>query len=119
MTALAKTNSRSRVKKGPLRDLKHRQRVNGLRCCVCNHPPPCEAHHIREAYPRTMGVRIGDDKVIPLCDFHHDWIHRHQKHEWQQTDINVKAIAAALYAETLSLRGEANPNAAIAKLKER
>jgi hypothetical protein len=102
---------KSAVSKRPLKDLKHRQRVNSMRCTVCQARPfyPCEAHHIRECFPRTMGRRIGDENVVPLCSLCHSQLHRGSNTFWQRVGINPVPIAAALYAETLAQRKRSSP----------
>lgn len=107
--AVAKQLGRSAASKKPLRDKAHRQRVNGLPCLVCRFPPPSEAHHVREALPRTMGVRVGDDKVVPLCEGHHSILHSRSRKFWSEMAIDPLPIAAKLYAETIRLRERSHP----------
>lgn len=106
-----KPDTRSRVSKRPLKDALHRKRVNMLPCCVCAfREQPSEAHHIREMYSRTMGRRIGDDKVVPLCVSMinrpgcHENLHKYSRNFWDQINFDPRIIAAELYAETLRLR---------------
>ncbi len=109
---LPKTNSRSKVKRGPVRDPKHLAYVRQWRCCLCMQRGPSEAHHIRECFPRTMGKRIGDDKTIPLCRVCHAHVHLDSRRFWDgllSPNIDPIATAARMYERTLSLRGEANP----------
>jgi hypothetical protein len=105
------SGTRSRVSKGPIRDPKHLARVRDLKCCECHTPPPSEPHHIRECYPRTMGVRVGDDKVIPLCRACHAELHANSRTFWDDRQRKVRDHAQMLYAETLSLR--ANPKSVL------
>ena len=37
-------------------------RVKNLPCCICNHPPPSDCHHITDC-----GRRIGHLFTLPLC----------------------------------------------------
>ncbi len=104
------SGTRSKVSKKPLRDPEHLARVRTKRCWSCFAAQGTEAHHIRECYPRTMGRRIGDDKTIPLCSPCHIALHRRSRTFWQGSKDSVVSYAAALYVESLSLRGEANPN---------
>lgn len=98
---------RSLVSKGPARDEAHLDRVRSLPCYVCGYgSEPSEAHHIRECYLRTMGVRVGDDKVVPLCSTCHRMLHRNSRHYWSFPDV-VRLEASILYAETLRLRNDA------------
>lgn len=97
-----RTVGRSLVSKKPLRDAEHLARVRTLYCHICG-GTPCHAHHIRECLPRTMGVRVGDDMVIPLCPPCHTHLHDNGGTVWDYPESIVKK-AAALYAETLKLR---------------
>lgn len=99
-----KATGKSAVAKGPIRDRAHRARVASHPCLICG-MTLVQAHHLRECFPRTMGVRIGDDKVVPLCSAHHAELHlvNHERF-WARHHINARAIAKALYAETLRLR---------------
>ena len=99
------SGTRSRVTKGPARDAQHLAKVRALGCFACN-AQAVEAHHIRECYPRTMGKRIGDDKVVPLCKSCHAELHAHSRTFWQDTKGSVIAFAEALYAETLRRRND-------------
>ncbi len=108
------SGTRSKVSKGPIRDPEHLARVRTLRCWICYSPSiPTEAHHIRECYPRTMGVRVGDDKVLPLCDVCHRMVHRNSRTFWTQPDV-TRGTAARMYVETLSLRGKAKSKSSVA-----
>ncbi len=113
------SGTRSKVQKGPIRDADHLARVRTLPCAVCQWPPPNQAHHIRECFPRTMGVRVGDDKVLPMCEGHHRIVHSISKLFWFSMRMKAAPIAAALYAETLSLRGKANTKSSVAALQPR
>jgi len=57
----------------PVRDAKHLDRVRGMDCVVCGRTP-CEAHHCRVGL-RTMGKRVSDHQVLPLCSEHHADLH--------------------------------------------
>lgn len=82
------------VSKGPVRDKKHLDRVRSQVCIVCRAlniamRPPSQAHHIREMYPRTLGKRIGDDKTVPLCAFHHAAVHSMSGQEyWKSVGLD-------------------------------
>lgn len=96
----------SQVDKGPLRDNPHRGRVNEQKCLVCGLAYP-HAHHIRECFPRHMGLKIGDDMTVPLCVTHHAELHTlNNATFWDRYNIDPVSWAKAFYAETLSLRGK-------------
>lgn len=35
-----------------------------------------QAHHLLRAAPRGMGLKAGDNWVVPLCYYHHSELHR-------------------------------------------
>jgi hypothetical protein len=89
----------------PIRDRQHMGRVAGQRCLMCQLAHP-QVHHIREALPRTMGVKVGDDMTVPVCPTHHMEIHAtNNMAAWDRYGIDPLAWAKAFYAETLRLRG--------------
>jgi hypothetical protein len=88
----------------PIRDRKHMARVAAEPCLICS-SPYVHVHHIRECYPRTTGVRVGDDKTVPLCTLHHDELHRMNNDGfWKQYKVNPVAWASVFYAQTLNQR---------------
>lgn len=64
----------SRVDKGPWRSEAHKALVRREPCLVCGDFAH-HAHHIRECLPRTMGVRVGDEWCVPLCERDHRALH--------------------------------------------
>lgn len=103
MPLVAKATGKMLTKKGPLRDPEHLVRVRSLACIICGWDAT-EAHHIRECFPRSMGVRIGDDKTLPMCRKHHNELHRSSRTFWEGRAHVPVDFAAALYAETLARR---------------
>ena len=94
----------SSVDKGPIRDGNHMGRVAGQRCLICQLAHP-QVHHIREALPRTMGVKVGDDMTVPVCPTHHMEIHAtNNMAAWDRYGIDPLAWAKKFYAETLRTR---------------
>jgi hypothetical protein len=59
-----------RIKKRRLKDPAWLNRVRRLPCCVCDSPPPNEAHHIKDGSVGA-GQKAGDHETIPLCAEHH------------------------------------------------
>jgi hypothetical protein len=37
---------------------------------------PAQAHHIRFAQPRALGLKVSDEFTVPLCNGHHDSLHQ-------------------------------------------
>ena len=86
---IPKTNSRSKVRKGPWESKAYRDAVKAEPCLICGIKHEAqEAHHIRECFPRTMGKRIGDEWVVPLCMKHHTELHKHSRSFWNTRLIN-------------------------------
>jgi Protein of unknown function (DUF968) len=58
-----------------LRDKGHLAFVAGQPCLVCGRRP-AQAHHLRFAQGRAMGLKVSDEFTVPLCNAHHDSVHR-------------------------------------------
>ncbi len=58
-----------------LRDKAHLAFVASQPCLVCGRRPS-HAHHLRFAQPRAMGLKVSDEFTVPLCNGHHDELHR-------------------------------------------
>ena len=58
-----------------LRDKAHLEFVASQPCLACGRRPS-HAHHLRFAQPRAMGLKVSDEFTVPLCNAHHDFIHK-------------------------------------------
>ncbi len=58
-----------------LRDKAHLEFVASQPCLVCGRRPS-HAHHLRFAQPRAMGLKVSDEFTVPLCNTHHDTVHK-------------------------------------------
>ena len=58
-----------------IRDAKYLSVVRGEPCLICFKEG--EAHHIMYAEPRGVGLKVGDNRVVPLCHEHHMSIHHY------------------------------------------
>ena len=58
-----------------LRDKAHLEFVASQPCLVCGRRPS-HAHHLRFAQPRAMGLKVSDEFTVPLCNAHHDSVHK-------------------------------------------
>jgi hypothetical protein len=58
-----------------IRDKAHVAFVAKEPCLVCGRKP-AQAHHIRFAQPRALGLKVSDEFTVPLCNGHHDSLHR-------------------------------------------
>ena len=58
-----------------LRDKVHLAFVASQPCLICGRRPS-HAHHLRFAQRRAMGLKVSDEFTVPLCNGHHDELHR-------------------------------------------
>lgn len=58
-----------------VRDKAHLAFVASQPCLVCGRRP-AQAHHIRFAQPRALGLKVSDEFTVPLCNGHHDSLHQ-------------------------------------------
>lgn len=58
-----------------LRDKAHLKYVALQPCLVCGRFPT-DAHHVRFAQPRAIGMKVSDEFTVPLCRTHHRQLHQ-------------------------------------------
>ena len=58
-----------------IRDRDHLAFVAHQPCLVCGRRP-AQAHHLKFAQPRAMSLKVSDEYTVPLCNTHHDALHR-------------------------------------------
>jgi hypothetical protein len=87
------------------RDKSHLRFVAKQPCLVCERLP-CDAHHLRFAQVRGLGLKVSDEFTIPLCRGHHREVHRagNEALWWESAGIDVLAIAHKLWTETHPFR---------------
>jgi hypothetical protein len=92
---------RPRLKTSRLRDKEHRQFVSRQPCVVCGRAP-CDAHHLRFAQPRALGLKVSDEYTVPVCRVHHRELHRHGDEPgwWTKANIDPVEIALSLWRQT-------------------
>jgi hypothetical protein len=83
------------------RDKRHRQFVASHACLVCG-GQPSDAHHLRFAQPRGLGLKVSDEFTVPLCRSHHREVHqtRNEIRWWAQLGIKPLDIAYKLWNTT-------------------
>ena len=81
-----------------IRNKEYRRFIATLPCLVCGRAPS-HAHHIRFAQPRALGLKVGDDWIVPLCYTHHRSVHQvgHEQGWWQAKGIDPLAEAERLW----------------------
>jgi hypothetical protein len=57
------------------RDRAHLAFVASQPCLVCGRRP-AQAHYLRFAQPRAMALKVSDEFTVPVCNTHHDELHR-------------------------------------------
>jgi hypothetical protein len=84
-----------------LRDPEHRKFVARQPCLVCGRQP-CDAHHLRFAQPRGLGLKVSDEFTVPLCRTHHRELHRTSNEEawWGARKVKAISKAAELWRQT-------------------
>ena len=82
------------------RDKDHLKQVAALPCLVCGRAP-AQAHHIRYAQDRGIGLKVSDEFTVPLCAIDHDALHRSgdERRWWQEKRIDPLPHAAALWQQ--------------------
>jgi hypothetical protein len=84
-----------------LRDKNHLRFVAAQPCLVCGRQP-CDAHHLRFAQSRGLGLKVSDEFTVPLCRVHHRELHQSGKEVgwWARTGIEPIDIAQRLWTAT-------------------
>lgn len=86
-----------------LRDRHHLKFVSTQPCIACGRSPS-DAHHIKFAQQRGMGLKVSDEFTVPLCRLHHRELHRHgdERIWWQQLSLDPMPMAQRLWHRTQS-----------------
>lgn len=83
------------------RDKAHLRFVGSHSCLVCGRHPS-DAHHLRFAQPRALGMKVSDEFTVPLCREHHRELH-HAGNEvawWHNLSIKPLLVAQELWSES-------------------
>ncbi len=83
------------------RDKDHLRFVSSQPCLVCRQLPS-DAHHLRFAQPRALGLKVSDEFTVPLCRDHHQQLH-HAGNEvgwWHDLGIKPLPIAKDLWSQS-------------------
>ena len=95
-----------------LRDKAHLAFVASQPCLVCGRRP-AQAHHLRFAQQRALGLKVSDEFTVPLCNGHHDSLHQtgDERAWWARHGIlDPLKFAARLWAASHERTGEAQPD---------
>ena len=74
-------------------------------CVICGRQP-CDAHHLRFAQTRGLGLKVSDEFSVPLCRGHHRELHRtgNEPQWWAARGIDALEAARKLWMETNPVR---------------
>jgi hypothetical protein len=80
------------------RNKAHLRFVASQPCLVCAREPS-DAHHLRYAQPRGIGLKVSDEFTVPLCRSHHSEVHRlsNEREWWGKMNIDPLRIAIQLW----------------------
>lgn len=91
-------------KKKYIRDEKHRRFIASLPCVICGRGD-VQAAHVRRGQDGGTGLKPSDDRVVPLCCFHHDLQHKQgELHFWY--GFGGYEAAAALGKKLYAVTGD-------------
>jgi hypothetical protein len=87
-----------------LRDKSHLKFVASQPCLICGRSP-VDAHHLRFAQPRAMGLKVSDEFTVPLCRTHHRDNHSFGDEVawWERRAIDPVAASRMLWVSTRRL----------------
>ena len=70
-------------------------------CLVCG-LKPADAHHLKFAQPRAIGLKVSDEFTVPLCRGHHRELHNsgNERAWWHDMGIEPLPIAKRLWEES-------------------
>ncbi|MEE9301811.1 MAG: Rad52/Rad22 family DNA repair protein [Alphaproteobacteria bacterium] len=89
------------------RDEDHRKFIRSRPCLICRRFPS-QAHHIRFAQPRGLGLKVSDEWTVPLCLTHHRALHSTGNEEtwWQDKKIDPMVEAQKFWERSTKSRTE-------------
>ena len=92
-----------------LRDKDHRRFVLRQACLVCGRVPS-DPHHLTFTQPRSIGRRVSDEFIVPICRVHHRELHRSGDEAawWRKLNIDPIPVALRLWQHTRA-DGELTP----------
>jgi hypothetical protein len=81
-----------------LRNRAHLKYVAAQPCLICGRLPS-DAHHLKFAQPRALGLKVSDEFTVPLCRGHHRELHNagNEAQWWTAKSIDALAVARALW----------------------
>jgi hypothetical protein len=76
----------------------HLRFVGTQPCLICRRAPS-DAHHLKFAQTRGLGIKVSDEFTVPLCRVHHQELHLHGNEAawWANMNITPLQIAKQLW----------------------
>ena len=83
-----------------LRSKQHLKFVASQPCTICGRSP-AQAHHVRFAQPRGLGLKVSDEFAVPLCALHHRENHTtgNERRWWQDRGLDPLKLARDLWEQ--------------------
>jgi hypothetical protein len=93
--------------------MEHLRFVARQPCLICGRTP-AQAHHIRYAQPRGLGIKVSDEFTVPLCAIHHSENHAtgDERRWWGERKIDPLVVAERLWRKH-ALPPRASPSPSI------
>lgn len=87
-----------------IRSKAHLRFVAQQPCLICGRKPS-QAHHVRYAQQRSLGLKVSDEFAVPLCATHHSENHRtgDERRWWEEKKIDPLMIARDLWTTSKGL----------------
>lgn len=84
-----------------VRSKEHLRFVASRPCLICGRTP-AQAHHVRFAQPRGLGLKVSDEFTVPLCAIHHSENHKtgDERAWWAKRAIDPLKVARQLWMES-------------------
>jgi hypothetical protein len=84
-----------------IRSKEHLRFVASRPCLICGRTP-AQAHHVRFAQPRGLGLKVSDEFTVPLCAIHHSENHKtgDERAWWARRGIDPLKVARQLGLES-------------------
>jgi hypothetical protein len=76
------------------RNKAHLAFVAAQACLVCQRSP-CDAHHLKFAEPRALGLKVSDEFTVPLCREHHHELQSHGNEMAWWANLRIDALKEA------------------------
>jgi Rad52/22 family double-strand break repair protein len=88
-----------------LRSKEHLRFVARQPCLICGRTPS-QAHHLRYAQPKGLGLKVSDEFTVPLCAIHHTQNHAtgDERQWWQERNLDPLIEAGKLWRQSQDIK---------------